>query len=160
MINICKDCGSTGFTRSSTGKGCTFCDGTESGNLPMTKPETEKLLPCPHCGGAPTVHTEGWDAAQFIRCTECSANTRLFKTREEAVAAWNRRAATPARPSKWHRLDFGRFGGMADFDVGGVTLRLTHGEACIVDGILARLIAESTPAALENVRNKDETPLL
>jgi Lar family restriction alleviation protein len=62
----------------------------------MTKPETEKLLPCPHCGGAPTVHTEGWDAAQFIRCTECSANTRLFKTREEAVAAWNRRTAPAA----------------------------------------------------------------
>ena len=30
----CKECDSIGFKPSITGKGCTFCDGTEGGNPP------------------------------------------------------------------------------------------------------------------------------
>ena len=33
MFN-CKECNSSGFEPSLTGRGCTFCDGTEGGNPP------------------------------------------------------------------------------------------------------------------------------
>lgn len=33
-IHNCNECKSVGFKHSITGKGCTFCDGTEGGNPP------------------------------------------------------------------------------------------------------------------------------
>ena len=62
---------------------------------------TEKLLPCPFCGGEAEskmylwghhaeTHEPIW--CYYIYCTSCDAMTDdVFKTEEEAIAAWNRR---------------------------------------------------------------------
>lgn len=53
----------------------------------------EELKPCPFCGseGKPRRVFQDW---WKVRCTnkECGGNIRRFKTKEEALAAWNRRS--------------------------------------------------------------------
>lgn len=50
----------------------------------------EELKPCPFCGGKAKCFTV--NSATWVFCTDCSAETRAYDTREEAIAAWNRRA--------------------------------------------------------------------
>jgi len=65
----------------------------------MTDP-TEKLLPCPFCGGE-GVPMFFQDGTGFVICDRCDANLvredRPHTTHSEAVAAWNRRDEEP----KW-----------------------------------------------------------
>lgn len=62
---------------------------------------TDKLSPCPFCGGeADFCETGVW----WVRCGECGTDAQCGDTREEAARLWNRRAAlqsaadTPAPP--------------------------------------------------------------
>ena len=54
---------------------------------------TEKLKPCPFCGGEATWAADtSWGKITYsIYCSECDIETRQFKTKEEVRSAWNRR---------------------------------------------------------------------
>ena len=55
------------------------------------KAMTEKLLPCPFCGGEASV----WDKSRYdicVRCDSCDAQVEWQTTKEKAIAAWNRRS--------------------------------------------------------------------
>lgn len=58
---------------------------------------TEELKPCPFCGGKaevvwmPYINVEGMGLV--VECNHCWAETGYYATREEAIAAWNRRAS-------------------------------------------------------------------
>lgn len=73
----------------------------------MTEPT--ELLPCPFCGGAPTIieRPDNIDGTQFFYAfacycggySACAHKMAIRKTPEiakaDAIAAWNRRASTP-----------------------------------------------------------------
>ena len=51
----------------------------------------DELKPCPFCGGDATLWREGGvDRPYHILCG-CGGRVGWFETREEAIAAWNRR---------------------------------------------------------------------
>lgn len=65
---------------------------------------SEKLLPCPFCGGEAIVsehYNSMWreNPTDFcVRCKKClSATMRYYSTRDKAIAAWNRRAERTGR---------------------------------------------------------------
>jgi Lar family restriction alleviation protein len=70
---------------------------------------SEKLLPCPFCGGAATVGAnEYYDGANtfYIYCASCGVQQTTTKIRtDEAIAAWNRRAQP--ENSRQHALQTG-----------------------------------------------------
>lgn len=49
----------------------------------------KKLKKCPFCGGEAEI---AGDKIFWVICKECTAETKCFDTREEAIEAWNRRA--------------------------------------------------------------------
>lgn len=54
----------------------------------------EKLKPCPFCGGEAKVFGNYDDSDYHVNCTndECGCYwVNYYKTKEEAVEAWNRR---------------------------------------------------------------------
>src|SRR3546814_11278574 len=72
---------------------------------------TKELLPCPFCGGEAGVNTKRTTDAEYIRlngrdhgygvnCTTCGTDNRGvamgYATREQAIAAWNRRDSLDA----------------------------------------------------------------
>lgn len=54
---------------------------------------SEELLPCPFCGGPAQIASAG-PGCHFVRCEGCTASTD-DGSREQAIAAWNRRVAQP-----------------------------------------------------------------
>ena len=60
----------------------------------------DKLKPCPFCGGAAKIHRR-----QFCLYSVCCVDTRcmghnlyiMFKTKREAIEAWNRRESDGQR---------------------------------------------------------------
>lgn len=54
-----------------------------------------EILPCPFCGGKPSVYTKdgGDNSDDFysIECNHCNAGVDSFDTEEEAIKAWNTR---------------------------------------------------------------------
>ncbi len=50
---------------------------------------TEKLKPCPFCGGKAEIEGE---RIFWVSCQECCAESNSFIELEEAIEAWNRRA--------------------------------------------------------------------
>ena len=68
----------------------------------------EKLLPCPFCGGEVQLFKDDWNKYGAY-CVECEATVgvhldkgwrAILANKEEAIAAWNRRAETEAMPEK------------------------------------------------------------
>lgn len=61
----------------------------------------EKLLPCPFCGSPSDLQERGgrWQ----IKCEriECPTKTLRYKTKEEAIKAWNTRSCYPAEFVEW-----------------------------------------------------------
>lgn len=59
--------------------------------------EAQELKPCPFCGGTAQVHGDAapayasWKICR-VHCDGCGASTCNHRTRQEAVAAWNRRS--------------------------------------------------------------------
>jgi Lar family restriction alleviation protein len=54
---------------------------------------SEELKPCPFCGGDAQV-TYFWQSySHMIVCEDCGNKTPPQHTKDEAVAAWNRRAS-------------------------------------------------------------------
>jgi len=58
--------------------------------------ETEELKPCPFCGGEAhydvAVERQGGYATYYVFCRYCGAETAMFSSIPDAVAAWNKRA--------------------------------------------------------------------
>jgi len=53
------------------------------------------LKPCPFCGGAAVVVPDDNDCWSFVECKFCAAQSDGCRTKEDAIAAWNRRAKEP-----------------------------------------------------------------
>ena len=55
-----------------------------------------KLKSCPFCGDKDVVHEylddDRGNHFQTVRCTLCCSETGRWKTKQKAIAAWNRRA--------------------------------------------------------------------
>ena len=56
---------------------------------------TEQIKPCPFCGSQPTILTEENTACWYVEC-DCEAQGPHESTSEQAITAWNTRAAMQA----------------------------------------------------------------
>lgn len=62
--------------------------------FPTVEAESRELLPCPFCGAAPEKHPQRTtDPRLVVWCEACGADGPEALTGEEAITAWNRRAA-------------------------------------------------------------------
>lgn len=60
--------------------------------------DKETLKPCPFCGSASTIELGNPYAEDFrFQCTDCKTVSGRYRTREEAIKAWNTRATESAR---------------------------------------------------------------
>lgn len=74
-------------------------------NINLALEETDKLLPCPFCGGTELELCNTWTACYWIECQTCEAQVagkaysdprRLSsheKSKASAIAKWNTRSA-------------------------------------------------------------------
>jgi Lar family restriction alleviation protein len=51
---------------------------------------TEKLKPCPFCGGEAKIHNT-YDGMFQIECTNCFARVFYDRTKKSVINRWNRR---------------------------------------------------------------------
>lgn len=61
-------------------------------NTTQPKEEESKLLNCPFCSNAYMEFRGINNGEIYIQCADCCANTGNFKTKQEAINAWNKRA--------------------------------------------------------------------
>ena len=61
--------------------------------------DNTKLKPCPLCGGEAAMITGALDTPR-VYCTRCRCNTGGYKTKAEAVSAWNKRVQTQKTESE------------------------------------------------------------
>jgi len=55
-----------------------------------------ELKLCPFCGSVAEMHEDGdvdGNLLDSVRCKKCYARTDLMESKEQAVAAWNRRVS-------------------------------------------------------------------
>jgi Lar family restriction alleviation protein len=66
----------------------------------MTSDSKWKLAPCPFCGGEPMAHQNPRARSLWrLQCKFCDAGPSGQLSKEQAIAAWNRRAASPQPPA-------------------------------------------------------------
>lgn len=61
----------------------------------------DNLKPCPFCGKDAKLHRDSWPTndkggmavAFWVKCAPCGSSSGEFKSKEKAIAAWNRRTA-------------------------------------------------------------------
>ena len=85
QYKTCKDCHLFTVIRHGGRSGCVF-------NWLALEAEEEKPLPCPFCGGEAEVVWPKPTDGVLVRCKDCYSKSMLFGIKEEAIAAWNRRA--------------------------------------------------------------------
>lgn len=51
---------------------------------------SEKLKPCPFCGGEARLSRD-FQTFHFVRCEDCGLGTQFRQWRGKAIRAWNRR---------------------------------------------------------------------
>lgn len=66
----------------------------------MSESVQEKLKPCPFCGGAAVQLISGSPGGHYARCDGCLASSD-DRTRDSAIAAWNRRTSAAAERELW-----------------------------------------------------------
>mgnify|MGYP002625721244 CR=1 FL=1 len=54
---------------------------------------TEKLRPCPFCGGEAAAHKTPGLGGNYVMCSKCLTSGNNYPTPEIAVEHWNRRIA-------------------------------------------------------------------
>ena len=60
--------------------------------LALEAAEKKEPMPCPFCGGV-SVSSRWWISGfYYVQCVDCGSMTKNCYTKDEAVAAWNRRA--------------------------------------------------------------------
>lgn len=52
---------------------------------------SDKLKPCPFCGGKAKVYWNVW-SYEFVKCETCGATTGEFADNKGSIRAWNMRA--------------------------------------------------------------------
>jgi len=53
-----------------------------------------ELKPCPFCGGEAHIYPDDPNFAKtwfYVECIDCHANSKLCKTKQGVIEAWNRR---------------------------------------------------------------------
>lgn len=62
-----------------------------------------KLKPCPFCGGEASIYHLSVGKHSYVKCRGCSEGSPIKPTEEQAITAWNRRAAItpPVRTGRW-----------------------------------------------------------
>ena len=50
---------------------------------------SEKLKPCPFCGGNVKIHLSPTKKSRFIQCTKCLITTKKFKKRDRVIHEWD-----------------------------------------------------------------------
>lgn len=58
---------------------------------------SEKLKPCPFCGGKGKVWTGQFGHYFYGECENCGVETAKYDTKAEAIIAWNTRAEQPRK---------------------------------------------------------------
>ena len=65
---------------------------------------TENLKRCPFCGGEASL-VDGSDSGVFAGCSNCCSCTEFFKTKNEALKAWNSRPIEDELHGKIEKLE-------------------------------------------------------
>lgn len=59
--------------------------------------DTEKLLPCPFCGGKADIYVEGkiildrYKKCYSVYCKDCCCTTQYEENKQDAIKDWNKR---------------------------------------------------------------------
>ena len=66
--------------------------------------EELKLLPCPFCGGEAAIggsYSQSMGRMFVAKCDSCGISSRIFYSKPEAIAAWNRRPKPRTNFERW-----------------------------------------------------------
>lgn len=112
----------------------------------------DSLKPCPFCGGESVTDFID-DLSHIIECNDCACRTSCGDTPEEAIAAWNRRAAPASGAEKdaepWRLLQKGELMKTDDEALSDDCTTWTPLNSCIFVGM------EYLPGVFLPVRRKD-----